>query len=262
MHRPAHAALLACALAGAASHLQADPATPAAGEGAAATTCPCAAATVPPANPGWAGSMDIGYTAVGGNSQSSSLVTAATGARATGRYTHAFEVRASNASEGTQRTAEAYHLLGKESYALGERSYLFLDLAWDKDRFNGYEWQLGSTAGYGYRLLASERQVLALEAGPGFRHDELPAGDTEDTATAHAGLDYLRHLNDRSDFHQLLEADAGEENTLTRSLTELAYHLNEHLALKASLEIRRNDEPPAGTRNSDRTAALSLAWTY
>lgn len=221
-----------------------------------------AGATDAQENPGWQGSLDVGFTTISGNSNSSSLLAATRASRTDGRYTHNIEARAKNTEESGLRTAEAYRLAGKEDIAFSPRDYLYVSTAWDKDRFSGYEWQLGASVGYGRKLLDGPVHRLAVEAGPAYLHDELPAGDSEDTAAARAAATYEWQVTENTRFLQILEADAGEDNTVSRSLSELGIKLNSHLALKASVEIRRNSEPPAGTRNSDRTTLLALAWTF
>ncbi len=211
---------------------------------------------------GWNGSLDLGYTALAGNSDATTLVAAARARRTDDRLTHHLEARARNTEEHGVRTAEAYHLAGKEDIAFSERDYLFVHSAWDKDLFSGYDWQLTAAAGYGRKVIDGEHQQLALEAGPGYRHDDLPAGDTEDAGVLRAAADYRAELSANSRFTQLLEADIGEDSTLTRSLSELAVSINASLALKVSVEFRRNSQPPAGSRNSDRTTLVSLGWKF
>lgn len=218
------------------------------------------AAEAPPA--GWSGSLDLGYTALAGNSAATSLVAAARASRTDDRLTHHLEGRARNTEEHGVRTAEAYHLAGKEDIAFGPRDYLVVHTAWDKDLFSGYDWQLTAAAGYGRKVIDSERQQLSLETGPGYRHDDLPDGDTEDTGVLRAAADYRMDLSANSRFTQLVEADIGEDSTLARALSELAVSINASLALKVSVEFRRNSQPPAGSKNSDRTTLVSLGWKF
>lgn len=210
----------------------------------------------------WHGSADVGFTNIAGNSNSSSLLAATRMARTDGRYKHNLELRAKNTEESGLRTAEAYRFNGKEDVSISERDYLYISTTWDKDRFSGYDWQLSASIGYGRKLINTERHRLSMEVGPGYRHDELPTGGSDETTTAHAAAKYEWDVSENTRFLQVLEGDRGEDNALTRSLSELAIKLNSRLAFKTSLEIKRNSEPPAGTKNSDRTTMLALAWTF
>lgn len=213
-------------------------------------------------NGNWNGSADVGFTNIAGNSNSSSLLAATRMTRTDGRYKHNLEARAKNTEESGLRTAEAYRVSGKEDVSFSARDYLYVGTAWDKDRVSGYDWQLSASIGYGRKLIDTERHRLSLEVGPGYRHDELPGGGSDETATAHAAAKYEWEVTDNTRFLQVLEGDRGEDNAVTRSLSELAIKLNSHLAFKASLEVKRNSEPPVGTKNSDRTTMLALAWTF
>lgn len=212
-------------------------------------------------SPGWAGSVDAGYTASGGNSDSSTFTGAVTGKQTAGKLTHHLEARGKNTTEGNLRTSESYRVAGKEDIALGEPNYLFVTAAWDRDRFNGFEWQATAAAGYGHKLLQTATRQLSVEIGPGYHHDELP-GDSEDRAVAYAAADFAWQFAANSRFSQKLSAERGDDDLLSRSLSEIAVKMNSRLALKLTLDIRRTDTPPPGTRNSDRTTAMALAWTY
>lgn len=211
---------------------------------------------------GWNGSLDAGYTGSAGNTSTTTLLASTRASRTDGRLTHHLEARAKNTEENHSRTAEAYRLAGKEDRALGARDYLFVTLGWDKDRYSGYEWQLAAAVGYGRKLIDRPGHRLALEAGPGYHHDELPGNDTDDTGVLYAAADYALDINAGTRFIQLLSAEAGPDNTTTRALSELAVKMNSRLALKASVEFRRNSAPPAGSKNTDRTTSLALAWTF
>jgi len=210
---------------------------------------------------GWAGSIDAGYTASGGNSDSSTLTGAITGRKSVGKLTHQLEARGKNTAEGNLRTSESYRVAGKEDIALGELNYLFVTAAWDRDRFNGFEWQASAAAGYGHKLLQTSAQQLSVEIGPGYHHDELP-GDSEDRAVVYAAANYAWQFAANAQVSQKASAEQGDDALVSRSLSELAVKMNTRLALKFTLDIRRTDTPPPGTRNSDRTTALALAWTY
>lgn len=210
----------------------------------------------------WRGSADIGYTASAGNSRTTTLVASAQTHRTNGNFTHHLEVRAKNTEQNHIRKTESYRFAAKEDLALTEHDYLFLRGAWNKDRFDGYDWQLALSTGYGRKLINEPRQHLSIEGGPGYRHDDLPAGNTEDTGLVRVAVNYDRQITDSTRFAQVLEADGGEDNTITRSMSELAVKINGNLAIKASVEFRRHSDPPVGVKNTDRTTLMSLAWTF
>jgi putative salt-induced outer membrane protein len=211
---------------------------------------------------GWHGGVDAGYTATAGSSKSTTVVAGARAGKTDGNLTHHLEAGAKNSEEANQRNAESYRVAGKEDIAFSAKDYLFIHGAWDKDRFSGYDWQLSSAMGYGRKLIDAPTRHLSVEAGPGYRHDDLPLGNTEDTALLHAAANFDQQITGSTSFRQVFEADVGEDNTLTRSLSELAVKMSERLRLKAALDIKRNSEPPAGSKNTDRTTSLAVVWSY
>lgn len=211
---------------------------------------------------GWSGKVALGYLATNGNTRSSSLNSGFGIAYAVGRWLHGLEVKAINATEDEQTTAESYSAGWKSEFNLTDRDFLFGRVNWRKDRFSGYDQQLSESVGYGRRLIDTGVHFLNAEIGAGARQADLVDGTSESDMILRAGANYRWQFTGTAAFTQVLATESGEENIYIESTTALEATLIGDLALVASFTIKNNSEVPAGSENTDRFTALSLEYAF
>jgi putative salt-induced outer membrane protein len=171
-------------------------------------------------------------------------------------------VKAINATEDEQTTAEAYSASWKSEFNLTDRDFLFGRVNWRKDRFSGYDQQLSESVGYGRRIIDTGVHFLNAEIGAGARQADLVDGTSESDVILRAGVNYRWQFAERAAFTQDLSTESGEENTYVESITALKASLIGDLALVASYTIKNNSEVPAGSENTDRYTSLSLEYVF
>lgn len=210
----------------------------------------------------WSGKAALGYLATSGNTESSSLNSAAEIGYTHGNWTHLLDGTAIKAEENDQSTAEAYKVGWKSEYSFSEHNYLFGRLTWRKDLFSGYDQQFSQTVGYGRRIIDSEKHRLSAEIGAGARQSELRDGTMEDDFIGRGGVKYRWLLTDTSTFTQEIAIESGSANTYTESITALKTRVLGDLALVASYTIKNNSDVPVGTEKTDTYTALSLEYEF
>ncbi|HNP35189.1 MAG TPA: DUF481 domain-containing protein [Woeseiaceae bacterium] len=210
----------------------------------------------------WSGKATLGYLGTSGNTENSSLNAAFGVGYEIGSWTHAFNAMAINASEDETTTSEAYEVGWKSELSLSEFNFLFARLNWRKDRFSSYESQFSQTAGYGRRLINSERQMLDLEIGAGARQSDLIDGTSEDEFIVRGGLNYEWKFSDNAKFRQVVNVEAGDTNTYMESITALSAKLIRDLSLVASYTIKHNTDVLPLTEKTDTYTALSLEYAF
>lgn len=209
----------------------------------------------------FAGSAELGYTKLSGNSDSETLLARTTMTWYHNVWSYSLHAAANSASSDNQTSAEEYLLAGRTRYNLSRLNYLFGLARWDKDRFSGYDSQTTLAVGYGRQLLVGPPHSLSVEFGPGIRHDEIRNGDSENHALAYGGLDYAWQLSDTATFTQGLATEVTSENVIGRSDTALKVAINDTLALKLSYQVDFNDNPPAdASSQTDTTTAVSVVY--
>jgi putative salt-induced outer membrane protein len=211
---------------------------------------------------GLSGRVALGYLATSGNSESENMNFNFGGIYNAAPWHHSLDGLAVKASANDVDTAEAYGLAWKTKYDLNETSYLFGILAWNKDKFSGYDQQLREVFGYGRRFIDRERHVLNAEAGLGFRQADLRDGTSEDESIARLATDYLWTISESSRFAQVLAIEYGSANTYIESVSSLQADVWENIALVLSYTIRRNSDVPVGTGKKDTFTAISLEYSF
>jgi len=134
-------------------------------------------------------------------------------------------------------------------------------------RFSGYVYQATIAGGYGRRLLKTPKMTWDAEIGPGFRISEFEngsaAGDGQvSEAILHLSTEFKAAVSETATFVQKLSAEAGDENTVTKSVTSLKTKIVGGLGLKLSYTMTYNETVPTGTVHMDRETAVTLVYNF
>ncbi|ATJ84157.1 YdiY family protein [Halomonas beimenensis] len=213
--------------------------------------------------PDWSGEAELGFTRLTGNTDSQTLLAKGRLTWLSGDLVHSLSGQARQVTRDGETSSERYRLALRERHDIEGPHYLFGFARWDKDRFGGYDYQLAAIAGYGRRLLDAAPHRLALEAGPGYRHDSVGAGADRRLGVLYAALDYRGSLAENATVTQELSLEQTDANLTARTLSALSAHLNDHLALRISHEIEHNSRPPADAAAlTDHTTGVSLLYDW
>lgn len=210
----------------------------------------------------WSGNADLGYSASDGNSETQNLNAAANVKYLKDLWTHSLRLNAVREDDNGATKAERYEVGYKAQRALSDISYLFGNLAYERDEFGGVFERTSQTVGYGRTLLQDEIQRLEAEIGVGARQSELQDGTEEEDAIVRLGSTYERILSESATFNQGLIVEAGEENTYVESITALKLRINGNLYAKMSYTVKHNDTVPVGTEETDTYTAVSLSYEF
>lgn len=223
----------------------------------------------------WTGTGEIGFLMTGGNTDTESL-----NSKLTADYTKAkwfnktvFEAIYSaeeKEDEDTgetdkEKSAEKYMGSNKTGYNITDATYVFLLGDYTYDLFSGYYYQTVASAGIGHRLIKTERQLLELEAGPGYRYSAIREpgdADDEEEAIARLAAMYKLKLTEKSEFQQDVTVETGSETTITKSVSAVTAQIVGAMAMKASFTLRHDSSPPADTEKTDRQTALTLVYSF
>jgi len=211
----------------------------------------------------WSGDGDLGYNSVSGNSDSESLALGLNGGYKTGKWAHAGEIDAYNASQNNQTSAKSYNLKLQSDYDLSETSFAFGNLRYLDDRFSGYETQATLTLGTGRTFIEDGNNLFSGQIGLGYRTSELrDNGGTENEPVATAGITYNRDLTETTIFESKWSAEAGSDNTYLEGGIALIVSMTDALGIKLSYTAKHNTDVPADTKNTDRYTTVSLNYKF
>lgn len=212
----------------------------------------------------WKGNVELGYVKTGGNTDTESLNTKARAERDGETWRHKLNLEALKSSDDGTTTAERYIISGQSDYKLkGKKNFFFVYVSYEEDKFSGYDYQLTEAIGYGRRVIESNNMTLDLEIGPGARQSKVEdTGDTDKQTLVRGAARYLWKITDHSKFTEDLTADAGEDVTVTKSVTGLSAQINSSLASKLTYTIKNTSKVPPGVKKTDTELAVTLVYSF
>lgn len=211
---------------------------------------------------GLSGEVSLGYLATSGNSDSENLSLTFGGDYYGDIWKHGLDGRAIRASTSGVTTAEAYGLSWQSERDFGDKSFMFGRLAWDKDKFSGYDQQTREVVGYGRHFIDTDAHQLNAEIGAGLRQSDLRDGTKEDESIARLSVDYAWQLSETAEFKQLFGVESGSDNTFTETVTSLSADVWTNLAIVLSYTVKRNSDVPVATVKKDTFTAVSLEYSF
>ncbi|MDD2598596.1 MAG: DUF481 domain-containing protein [Kiritimatiellae bacterium] len=229
-------------------------------------------AAVNPKTPKWTGSVVAGATFNRGNthSDSASIDADAQLRRKDDRILlgagYRYDKQRNKSTGKDNTTDDNWFLKGQYDYFVGEKSYLYGNVLYEKDRISHLDMRLTPGVGYGYQWI--ERADLNFSTEAGFTYVYAEYTDPDDTrehmssrlayhvdktlneyVKAFHNVEYLPSL-ERSDYY-LVDADIGIRTKLTG---------NWIVEAKASLE--HDAKPATGRDKTDYRYVLGLGLTF
>lgn len=153
---------------------------------------------------------------------------------------------ATNKTTDEARTSETYLIGSRSRYNLTKKDYLFGQLSWLSDRYNGYAGRTLLTAGYGRQILSGSIHSLRAELGPAGRYDVFQQKGQDTRALLYTGIDYQWKLSDQTSFIQSVSVVAAKnKRTTVGSETGLNVAITDKCSLKLTYDVTWNETPPA-----------------
>ncbi len=208
------------------------------------------------------GSVELGYLASSGNSETTSLNGKLVLEYEVEKWRHGFLAQAIRATTDDLLTSERYQASAKSDYKFTEYNYFFGVVNYDRDEFSGFTRRTSEALGYGRRIMETEKHVLDAELGVGARQTTLVDGTEQNDNIARFGMNYNWTISDTSSFSQTLAVESGDLNTYSESVTAVTANLMSQLALKVSYTIKRNSDVPVGVENTDTYTAVSVLYSF
>jgi len=210
----------------------------------------------------WSGEAELGYTKTTGNTDTESLLTKGKVVNERVKWKHVGTVEIINKTDSGVKTAKRTYITGKTDYNIDELSYLFVKLSYENDDFSGYEYQYTEAFGYGYHLIKQDNLKMDIEFGAGARQSKLSTGATTSEGIIKAATDIEWKISKTSTFIQELSVEAGEDNTISRSVTALKLLVVGNLSAKLSHNIKYSSDVPVGTKKTDTESVVTLVYSF
>ena len=218
----------------------------------------------------WTSEAELGIIVTDGNSETQNTNAKVSATRDTDKWKQAGALAALGSSNTStdaagnkidSTTGEKYSANAKVDYKLNDADFLFATADYIDDRFSGFDFQATISAGYGRVLLNNDKQSLSAEIGPGKRYIKVTGSESDDESILHMAAKYAYTFNEQAKFTQSLIIDAGDDVTISESISALQAQVSGKLAMKASFTVRDSSKVPPTTEERDTITALTLVYS-
>jgi putative salt-induced outer membrane protein len=177
-------------------------------------------------------------------------------------------------------SAERWDGRFQSNYTITPRLYSFGALAYQNDKFSGFQYQASATAGIGYKFIDTDTLKLALQAGVGYRQSRAETlehldptnsnkvtGRTLDPDTGRDvvgsfGWDFLYQFNSSTKLTDKLVAESGSSNTSVKNDLALEVKMSKKLSLAAGYSVLENTTPAPGVKHVDQITTLNVVYAF
>ena len=177
-------------------------------------------------------------------------------------WDYAWSVDAFRSSRQNQLTAQRFYTIGSADYQLSEVSFVEGRLAYEDDRFSGYDSQTDASINYGRSLLTNtDNMNLNITTGIGARRSLSDEENFDEVILRLAG-DYKWDVSENALFNQLLSAEAGDQTSIYRLESSIETNIVENLALKLTFNVKHQTEVPVGREKTDTATSVTLVMNF
>ncbi|MFT4813446.1 MAG: putative salt-induced outer membrane protein [Paracoccaceae bacterium] len=177
-------------------------------------------------------------------------------------WDYAWSVDAFRSSRQNQLTAQRFYTIGSADYQLSEVSFVEGRLAYEDDRFSGYDSQTDASINYGRSLLTNiDNMNLNITTGIGLRRSLSEQENFDEVILRLAG-DYKWDVSENALFNQLLSAEAGDQTSIYRLESSIETNIVENLSLKFTFNVKHQTEVPIGREKTDTATSVTLVMNF
>jgi putative salt-induced outer membrane protein len=212
----------------------------------------------------WAAEVAAGLILTSGNTDTDSFTGNAEVVNEREYWRHTGKAEIYTSSTDGEKTAERWLASFKSDYMIGGGpNYLFAMLMYEDDSFSGYDYQASETVGYGRKVIERPDMKLDLELGAGARQrKETESGDTDNEAIVRGAAKFEWLMRESVTFAEELTVEAGEEATITTSITSLTSQLVGNLAAKLAFRVKHVSDVPEGVKKTDTETTATLVYKF
>ena len=177
-----------------------------------------------------------------------------------------------NGDDSFETTDQKWTIVSKTNYTLNadSKNYIYGDIAYEDNRFSGFENQSSISAGWGREWYKTQTSSFFADIGPGYKRDVTRAFDGMDSETLssfiiQAQALYVHKFNEHVEFKQSLSAKYAPksgENSIFKAESSITTKMIDSLALKFSVIIDHNTEVEQGIEETDTQTAATLVYSF
>jgi putative salt-induced outer membrane protein len=226
---------------------------------------------------GFSGKGQLGYVMSRGNSNTDAANTKIDLFMHTPEWKHAFTLEGLFGRSGQVTSSERWDTRLQSDYTINPSLFAFGALAYEDDRFSGFQYQASASAGLGYKFFDSSTTKLSVQAGVGYRllrpetllkdaasgavYGRIP-GDRESEAVGTGGIDFMHQFNSSTKLIDKLIVESGSSNTSIKNDLALEVKMSKKLALAAGYSVLHNTSTLDSVKKTDTITTLNVVYAF
>ena len=210
----------------------------------------------------WSGDVELGAVFTSGNTEQESLNLRVDAKRDGENWINSLHANSLTASQDDVDTADKYYLSYQLDRKLSDDASLFGRVAYEDDRFSGFDSQTDATLGYARTLYTSEKVKVTGDLGLGARWAEVQGAETETEFLSRLSGLLSWQLSESAQFTQFLGFEIGDERTITRSESAISANIVGSLAMKFAVNVKNTSDVPVGIEKTDTETTITLVYNF
>jgi putative salt-induced outer membrane protein len=226
---------------------------------------------------GFSGKGQAGYVMSRGNSDTDAANAKIDLFLLTPEWKHQFTLEGLFGRSAEVTSAERWDLRLQSDYTINTKLFAFGALAYQDDRFSGFQYQASASGGLGSRFFDSDTTKLSAQLGVGYRVlrpeilvkdadtsaviDRIPL-QRESEAVGTAGIDFMHQFNSSTKLTNKLILESGSSNTSIKNDLALQVSMSKKLALAAGYSVLHNTKPADDVKRTDTVTTLNLVYAF
>lgn len=169
--------------------------------------------------------------------------------------------RASSKQSGV--TAWNLNLGGQANYNFTAKNYVYGNANYINNKFDGYDYRLQESLGYGRNITVPQNMTLSVQFGPGVQQSKAQdTGKSQNVITGNLGANYAWNFSSKSSFTEDLTTVASKQTVLTTSQTALTTNICDNFDLQLSYTLMQSTRPIDSKRHINTTTAASVIYNF
>ncbi len=206
--------------------------------------------------------LELGATFTSGNTEDENVKYKVTVDWNQGNWDYRFSSDGFRSSAADVLAAQRLYHVVSADYSFSADSFIKTRLAYEDDRFSGFENQSDFTVSYGRNLLQGrDNMALALNLGVGVRRSETET-ETENEAIARFAANYEWNLSETASFLQDFSIESGSNSSIYRSESAIQTDILDNLSLKFSVKVKYQTDVPINREKTDTETAVTLVLNF
>ncbi|WP_414039156.1 YdiY family protein [Acidithiobacillus sp. M4-SHS-6] len=213
--------------------------------------------------PEWSGSIGLGFSSSTGTSQALNLNTDDTLLWHRGPWANQNRLLYNYATSQGEVSADRLDVSNQTRYDFVLNQYVFGDLNYHRNHFDGYYFRADETLGYGHFFVLNPVSHLRLEAGAGVRQSHPIGGDFSIHPVARLYGKYLWKFSPHAHLSEAVDAILADNGANTyNSILALTSPLYGPLNLRLAFIATYNTEVQSGYKPLNTLTTINLAYQF